>query len=107
MSLHTGCCQGAHKPSSCTTFMFNPHGGRAATGKKHLTSSMQGRFGPVRLFAPSLWTVACQASLSGRGFSRQEYWSLLPVLVAIPSRALFPAARAASPSEDLVLPEPL
>ena len=66
MSLHTGCCQGAHKPSSCTTFMFNPHGGRAATGKKHLTSSMQGRFGPVRLFAPSLWTVACQASLSGR-----------------------------------------
>ena len=30
----------------------------------------------VRLFA-TLWTVACQASLS-MGFSRQEYWSGLP-----------------------------
>ena len=30
----------------------------------------------VQLFA-TLWTVACQASLS-MGFSRQEYWSGLP-----------------------------
>jgi len=30
----------------------------------------------VRLFA-SLWTAACQASLS-MGFFRQEYWSELP-----------------------------
>ena len=36
---------------------------------------MQGRFGCVQLFE-TLWTVACQASLSGR-FSRQEYWSVL------------------------------
>ena len=32
---------------------------------------------PVRLFA-ALWTVAYQASLS-MGFSRQEYWSGLPL----------------------------
>ena len=31
----------------------------------------------VRLFATP-WTVACQARLS-MGFSRQEYWSGLPV----------------------------
>ena len=33
-------------------------------------------FSHVRLFA-TLWTIACQASLS-IGFSRQEYWSGLP-----------------------------
>ena len=32
---------------------------------------------PVRLFATP-WTVACQALLS-MGFSRQEYWSGLPL----------------------------
>ena len=37
---------------------------------------MQGCIGSVPLFAPSLWTVACQASLSW-GFSRQEYWSIV------------------------------
>jgi len=31
--------------------------------------------GNVWLFV-ALWTVFCQASLSGRGFSRQEYWSI-------------------------------
>ena len=36
------------------------------------------RFSRVRLFA-TLWTVACQASLS-IGFSRQENWSALPCL---------------------------
>ena len=34
------------------------------------------RFSHIQLFA-TLWTVACQASLS-IGFSRQEYWSGLP-----------------------------
>ena len=34
------------------------------------------RFSPVQLFE-TLWTVAHQAPLS-RGFSRQEYWSVLP-----------------------------
>ena len=33
-------------------------------------------FSYVRLFA-TLWTMACQASMS-LGFSRQEYWSGLP-----------------------------
>ena len=37
---------------------------------------MQGHFGGAQLFA-TLWTVACQASLPERGFSRQEYWSAL------------------------------
>ena len=37
---------------------------------------MLSRFSSIRLFA-TLWTVACQASLS-MGFSRQEYWSGLP-----------------------------
>ena len=34
------------------------------------------RFSYVQLFA-TLWTMACQASMS-LGFSRQEYWSGLP-----------------------------
>ena len=42
---------------------------------------MQNHFRCIQLFE-TLWTVACQASLSG-GFSRQEYWSWLPY----PSRA--------------------
>ena len=33
-------------------------------------------FSHVQLFG-TLWTIACQASLS-MGFSRQEYWSGLP-----------------------------
>ena len=42
------------------------------------------RFSRVRLFA-TLWTVACQAHPS-MGFSRQEYWSGLP----LPSPGDFP-----------------
>ena len=34
------------------------------------------RFSCVQLFV-SLWTIACQAPLS-TGFSRREYWSVLP-----------------------------
>ena len=37
---------------------------------------MQSCFSCVQLFV-TMWTEACQASLSGRGFSRQEYWSAL------------------------------
>ena len=43
--------------------------------KKVLSLCRQGRFGCVQLFA-TLWTVACQASLSG-GLSRQEHWNVL------------------------------
>ena len=38
---------------------------------------MQCRFNHVRLFV-TLWTLACQAPPS-MGFSRQEYWSGLPL----------------------------
>ena len=75
MSLNTQCCQCPCKPSSCITFTVNSHWGRAATGKKKkkkvLCLCRQGHFGPVQLFA------TCQTSLSERGFSRQEYWSVL------------------------------
>ena len=37
------------------------------------------RFSCVQLF-PTLWTVACRTPLS-MGFSRQEYWSGLPILL--------------------------
>ena len=83
MSLHTWGCQGPRKPSSCSTFMLNPHWGRAAR------LCMQGHFSSVQLFA-ALETVACQASLSGRGVLQArilerigQYW--LPY----PSRALY------------------
>ena len=42
----------------------------------HLPVCLLSRFSRVCLFA-TLWTVACQAPLSV-GFSRQEYWSVLP-----------------------------
>ena len=44
MSLHTLCCQGPCKPSSCTTFMLNSNWGRASTGKKKLASMPSGLF---------------------------------------------------------------
>jgi len=57
-------------PPSCSTFTEPklPH----AKILWHLCK--RGRFCCVQLFA-TLWTVACQASLSGE-FSRQEYWSV-------------------------------
>ena len=82
MSLHTWHCQGPCKPSSCATFTLDPHWGRAATGKKRLAS----------MHARSLWSgttlcnpVACGLSgFSVRGFSRQEYWSVLANTGCIP-----------------------
>ena len=66
MSLHTWRRQGPRKPSICTTFTLNCHWGRAATGNKSLAPMHTGSLCSVRLVA-TLWTVACQASLSGRG----------------------------------------
>ena len=43
--------------------------------KKSFVSMHAGLLQYIQLFV-TLWTVACQASLS-RGFSRQEYWSVL------------------------------
>ena len=84
MSLHTWHRQSPPKPSICATFTLNSHWGRAATGKKVLHLCIQGRFSCVQLFA-TLWTVACQASLSGRGALQAkilerigQYWSPYP-----------------------------
>ena len=80
--------------------------------KNILRLCMQGHFGCVQLFA-ILWTVACQASLSERGFSRQEYWSILAnigchtllehSISCCPSHQLHPTPCP----EFLVLPESL
>ena len=74
--------------------------------KKVLHLCVQGCFGHVQLFA-TLYTVACQASLSGGSSSKNTgvYW---PILVALPFYSTtFPAALAANSPEYLVLPEPL
>ena len=95
MSLHTWCHQGLLNPSSHATFTLNPHWVRAATGKKRLAPV---HMGSLRLCATLCDPVDC--GLPGfpvrRGFSRQEYWSVLantgaywPTLVALPSRALY------------------
>ena len=79
MSLHTWHCQGPRKPSNCTNFMLNHHWDTVATGlkkKKVLPLLTQGCFGHHVQHFVTLWTVACQAFLSG-SFSRQEYWSVL------------------------------
>ena len=97
-------CQCPCKPSSCATCMFNPHWGRAATGKKErIASTHEGHFNRVQLFATP-WIVAYQASLSG-GFPRQEYWSILANTGChtLPQHYI-----SCCPSpEYLVLPEPL
>ena len=88
--------------------------------KKKVCLCAQGHFSPVRLFV-TLWTVACQASLSERGFSRQEYWSIVAntgclthlehYICYYPSRqpsrvpgaARTPATQAAAPPPHLAL----
>ena len=57
---------GPCKPSSCATFTLKSHWGTTATAKTILRLRMQCHFGHVRLFE-TLWTIACQASLLGRG----------------------------------------
>ena len=107
MSLHTWRRQGPHKPSSCTPFMLNPHWGRAATGKKSFVHACRVASVMSQCFA-ALWTVACQASLSG-GSPGKNTGAHCPILGAIPFwSTLFPAALAATtPPEYLLLPEPL
>ena len=83
MSLNTWCHQGPHKPSSCTTFMLNPHWGRAATGKKsciyarRVTSVVSSSLRPC-----GLWPARflCQGASPGKNIG--AYW---PLLVAMPS----------------------
>ena len=120
VTQHTWHHQGPRKPSSCATFTLNPLGGRAATGKKkkqkqkawHLC--MQGHLSCVQLFA-TLWTVACQGSLSG-GSPGKNTGVYGPILVAmafyisccpsrqppwVPGAARTPATQAAAPPPHL------
>ena len=77
VTLHTLCCQGPCKPSSCTTFRLHSHWGRAATSKKknlafiHAGShwSCPTLDEPVDYGLPAF-------SVREKGFSRQEYWSV-------------------------------
>ena len=76
MSLHTWCCQGPLKPSSCATFTLNSHWSRAASGKKK--SCAYAHRVPLivsDLRLCGLWParLLCQ---EGR-FSTQKYWSIL------------------------------
>ena len=87
MPLHTLCCQGPCKPSSCTTFMPNSHWGRAATGKKpcfyalRVVLVVSNSLHPCRLWPARL---LCQGSSPGKILERiGQDW--LPY----PSRALY------------------
>ena len=56
MSLNTWCHQGPCDPSSCNTFILNPHWGRVATGHKRLVSMHAGSLRSC----PTLWDpVVC------------------------------------------------
>ena len=66
---------GSQQPKSCATFVVNPYGQNCHWWRKILRLCVEGCFGHVQLFA-TMWTEACQSSLS-KGFSRQEYWSVL------------------------------
>ena len=119
VSLHTWRHPGPRKPSSCATFTLNSHWGRAATGKTWLVSMRAGSL--------QWWPTLCDpvdCSLPGfsvRGFSRQEYWSILAntgchtllelsisccpscQLIWVPGAARTPATQAAAPPPHLAL----
>ena len=81
-------------------------GAELPEAKKVSCLGTQGRFGHIQLFA-TLYTVACQASLS-RVYFRQEYWNVLGnsschVLL----EHYISCSLAANSPEYLVLPEPL
>ena len=66
-----------------------PSLGQSATGKKVLRLCAQGHFGHVALFA-TLWTVACQVSLSGMGVLQVRTLECIDqYLLPYPSRALY------------------
>ena len=86
--MHPWCHRGPPKPTSCTTFTLNSHWGRAATGKKSCIYAC--RVASVVSDFVILYTLACQASLSGKGFLQArilehigQYW------FPYPSRALY------------------
>ena len=85
MSQHTWGHHGHHDPG-CTIFTFSPHWDRAATGKKKkkkIIASMQVGVSLVMSNSATLWTVACQASLSG-GSPGKNTGVCWPILAATP-----------------------
>ena len=63
-------------------------GSELPQAKKDLRLCTWVLFGCVQLFV-TLWTVACQASLSGGGSPGKNTGAYWPTLVALPSRALY------------------
>ena len=120
MSLHIWHCQSPHKPSSCATFMLNSHWDRVATGKKKSCTYYVHRVASVVSNSLRLCRlVACQASLSGRGFLQarllerntgchtllEHCISCCPSrqLPRVPGAARTPATQAAAPPPHLAL----
>ena len=119
MSLHTWCCQGPRKPSSCATFMLNTHWGRAVTAKKNLASTHAGWFWSCQKLCNP---VDCGLpGFSVGEVSRQEHWSVLAntschtllehyiscfpshQLLWVPGAARTPATQASTPPPLLAL----
>ena len=66
---------GSPQPKQLCHFHAQSSMGQSCHRQKVFCLCTWGHFGHVQLFE-TLWTVACQASLSEE-FSRQEYWSVL------------------------------
>ena len=106
VSLHAWRHQGPRKPSSCAPFTLSSRWGRAATGKEK-SCAYACRVTSV-VSDSTLWTVACQASLSGRRFSRQDCCSVLANTGYHTLLELYISCRPSRQApEYLVLPEPL
>jgi len=104
--LHTWRHECLRKLSSCSCSTLT--GAELPQAKKVLHLCTPRHFGSVWLFV-TLWTVACQASLSGMGgISREEYRSLLTNIGChtLLEHYISTAIAANSP-ENLVLPETL
>ena len=97
MSLHAWHHQGPHKPSSCATLRSTLTGAELPQAKNALHLCIQGRFSPVQLFA-ALQTVACQASLSGKGVLQAR---ILDVLANTGCRSLLEHYVSCCPSCQL------
>ena len=86
MSLHTWRCQVPRSQAAASPSCSTLNWGRAATGKESL--SVQGHLGCSQLFV-TLWTVACQASLSGGVLRARILERIGQCWSPYPSRALY------------------
>ena len=87
VSLHSWLHQGAHKPSSCTTLMLNPHGAELPQVKKSCVYACRVTWVVSdSLQSYGLWPAGflCQGGSPGKNIG--VCW---PILVACPSRALY------------------